>query len=459
MSSDGLAALRIDRTRPRRRVPPWVWLVGVAIVSAAILAPRLMGGVSVVEVGVSPAVRISATGKVVDGSPELTAAGYVVADRQSVLATKFTGRLAKLNVAEADAVKLGDVVAEIDHEELDASIDRAKAAVAEAVAEVERYAKLAAQAQAGMAAAEAALKTIDAENKQYEILKDDAKRRFELAERLVARSAAAASEVDDRRTEMLAAEAKIAWTRQRAFEAEQQVVVAQSQAAAAQAAVESAKARQKSAEANVAVLESQRGECFILAPFDGVVTEKAAEVGEIVAPISIGGSMARGSIVTIADLASLQAEVDVAESQLQRVKPGDKARIKVDAIPNREFEGRVRRILPRADRSKATVKVRVDFLDRDDQAVLPEMGVRVRFLDEKAPAGAIAVPRAAVQPGESGSYVWVVSNDQAHRQTVEIGPNSGERVEITRGLAAGDKVVVRGAQRLTGDAVPVQVVE
>ena len=115
-----------------------------------------------------------------------------------------------------------------------------------------------------------------------------------------------------------------------------------------------------------------------------MVTEKAAEVGEIVAPISIGGSMARGSIVTIADWASLQAEVDVAEAQLGRVKPGQRAAITVDAIPGRVFPGKLRRVLPRADRSKATVKVRVDFLARDRQAVLPEMGLRVRFLSDRA---------------------------------------------------------------------------
>ncbi len=135
------------------------------------------------------------------------------------------------------------------------------------------------------------------------------------------------------------------------------------------------------------VLESQREESFIRAPFDGMVTEKAAEVGEIVAPISIGGSMARGSIVTIADWASLQAEVDVAETQLGRVKTDQLATITVDAIPGSVFPGKVRRDSTRADRSKATVKVRVDFLARDEKAVLPEMGVRVRFLADNASSG------------------------------------------------------------------------
>ena len=468
MSSDSLAALRIDRSRRRRRVPPWVWVIGLVAVCSAALSPRLVEKLKTVEVSVSPALRVSATtGEALDGSPELTAAGYVVADRQSVLAVKFTGRLARLNVAEAESVTKGAVVAEIDHSELDATIVQAEAEVAEAAAEVERLKKLAVQAAAEVAAAKAALQTFDAENAQYEILLADARRRLELAENLVARNATGTSEVEDRRTEVRSAEAKIAWTRQRRYEAEQRIVVVESQAAAAEAAVVAAQARQRSAAARVQVLESQREESFIRSPFDGVVTEKAAEVGEIVAPISIGGSMARGSIVTIADWDSLQAEVDVSESQLARVAPGQRAAITVDAIPGKVFPGKVRRILPRADRSKATVKVRVDFLSRDEQAVLPEMGVRVQFLADDAPPGAetgaapdkIVVPTTAVQSGEAGSFVWVVSDDTAHRRSVQLGTKAGERTEITGGLAAGDKVVVRGAERLRGESAAVRLAE
>jgi RND family efflux transporter MFP subunit len=468
MSPDGLAALKIDRSRRRRRVAPWVWVVLLAVGAVAILAPRLLRGLRVVEVGVAPAVRISATtGKAVDGSPELTAAGYVVADRQSVLATKFTGRLAKLNVAEAEFVKQGDVVAELDHTELDATIAQAEAEVAEAAAEVQRLARLADQAAAELAAAEGPLQTLVAENKQYEILLADAQRRLARDEKLATSRAVGLSEVDDRRTEVLGMEAKIGWTQQRKREAEQKIAVAETQAAAARAAVSSAEARQGSAAARVKVLESQREESFIRSPFDGMVTEKAAEVGEIVAPISIGGSMARGSIVTIADWASLQAEVDVAEAQLGRVRAGQRTAITVDAIPDKVFPGKVRRILPRADRSKATVKVRVDFLARDEQAVLPEMGVRVRFLSAQAPPGVetgavrdkIVVAKAAVQSGSGGSFAWVVSDGVARKRAVDVGESTGEEVEIARGINEGDQVVVRGAERLSGDSVEVRVGE
>ena len=466
-SSGGLAALRIDRTRRRRRVSPWIWVVLVAIFAVGVLAPRLIQGLQPVKVDVVRAVRVSAAGEATEGSPELTAAGYVVADRQSVLAAKFTGRLAKLNVAEAEFVKKGDVIAELDHSELDATIAQAEAEVAEAAAEVERLARLADQADAELAAAKAPLQTLIAENKQYEILRVDAQRRLARDEKLAASSAVGESEVEDRRTEVLAMDAKIAWTKQRQFEAERQIAVVQAQAAAARAAVASAEARQRSADARVKVLESQREEAFIRSPFDGMVTEKAAEVGEIVAPISIGGSMARGSIVTIADWASLQAEVDVAETQLARVKPGQRAAITVDAIPGMVFPGKVRRILPRADRSKATVKARVDFLARDEQAVLPEMGVRVRFLPDNAPPGIetgeirdkIFVPKAAVLSGSDGHFVWVVNEDLASKQAVQVGANSGERIEISSGVNAGDQVVVRGGDRLSGERVAVRVAE
>ncbi len=467
MSSDGLEALRIDRSR-RRRMSPWIWVALIALVSVVLLSPRLMRRLSVVEVAVAPAVRISAaTGEPINGSPELTAAGYVVADRQSVLAAKFTGRLAKLNVAEADFVKKGEVVAELDHTELDAALDQAKAEVAEAEAEMQRLVKAAAQADAELAAAKASLETVVAENEQYKILLAQAERLLQRDERLLKTDAVPRSEAEDRRTIFEGLEAKIDWNQKRVVEAERRIAVVEAQAAAARAAVDSAEARRKSAVARVQVVESQRDESFIYAPFDGMVTEKAAEIGEIIAPISIGGSMARGSIVTIADWASLQAEVDVAETQLGRVRPGQRAAITVDAIPDKVFPGRVRRILPRADRSKATVKVRVDFLDRDEKAVLPEMGVRVKFLPDDAPAGVetgvvrdkIVVPREAVQSGPEGAFVWVVSDSVANRRAVQLGPGSGSPAEIVGGLSADEKVVVRGAERLTGDTADVRLAE
>ena len=372
-----------------------------------------MRGLQVAEVSVAPAVRISAaTGEAADGSPELTAAGYVVADRQSVLAAKFTGRLAKLNVAEAEFVKQGDIVAELDHSELDATIAQAEAEVAETAAEVQRLDKLADASRSRTRRRRSA--PANARRREQAVRDRLGRRPTPPGSRRETRSQFRRRRLRGRRPPHGSArrgrQDRLDPAAQR--EAERQIAVVQAQTAAARAAVASAEARQQTAAARVKVLESQREESFIRSPFDGMVTEKAAEVGEIVAPISIGGSMARGSIVTVADWASLQAEVDVAEAQLARVKPGQRAAITVDAIPGKVFPGKVRRILPRADRSKATVKVRVDFLARDEQAVLPEMGVRVRFLPDDAPPGVetgavpdkIVVPKAAVQSGPGRQF-------------------------------------------------------
>ena len=339
MSSDDLAALKIDRSRKRRRVSPWMWVVLVAVVAVAVLSPRLLRGLQVVEVSVATAVNLSAaTGKPVDGSPELTAAGYVVADRQSVLAAKFTGRLAKLNVAEADFVKKGDVVAEIDHSELDATIVQAEAEVAEAAAEVQRLTQACRPSRSRACCGKSAAANA---RRREQAVRDSLGRR-PAASGTRRESRAAPRRHDSARWTTAARKCPARKPRSpgrssASTRRNSRLSSSESQAAVARAAVGSAEARQRTAAARVKVLESQRDESFIRSPFDGMVTEKAAEVGEIVAPISIGGSMARGSIVTIADWASLQAEVDVAEAQLGRVKAGQRAAITVDAIPGRSF--------------------------------------------------------------------------------------------------------------------------
>ncbi|MCY3022428.1 MAG: efflux RND transporter periplasmic adaptor subunit [Planctomycetota bacterium] len=464
---EGLAALRVDRTQRRAAWPAWLWLVIIAVPAAIFAAPHLLRHFRAVEVVVAPAVRITASGQTVSaeqGSPELTAAGYVVADRQSVLAAKYNGRLSKMNVAEAQHVKKDEIVAEIDHRELDAQIASAQADQAEAAAEAGRLRTAVAQADASVAAAKAPLQTLDAELEQLRILLADAKRRLERDRKLAEGNAIGFSEVDDRLTEVRVGEAKIVWTQQRRREAEQQVAVAEAQTAMARAAVAVAEAHERAAASRVKVLESQLEECFIRAPFDGVVTEKAAEVGEIVAPISIGGSMARGSIATLADWSSLQAEVDVAETQLERVKPGQRAAITVDAFPGKVFPGKVRRMLPRANRSKATVQVRVDFIKRDD-TVLPEMGVRVKFLPDDAPPGAetgavqdrILAPKAAVRGAAGAAFVWVVADGVAAKRSVVAGSADGDNVEIKSGLGVGEKVVIRGAETFSEDKQKVRV--
>ncbi len=471
MSSEGLAALKIDRTRRRSAGLPWKWIIVVLLIVGGVFAFPQVSKFLEVEVGTAPVVKMrggsftpsSSTGKA--ESAELTAAGYIVADRQSVLAFKGTGRLAKLNVAESQRVKKGDEIAEIDHHELDAQIRQAEAAQKELHTEVERRRKMVAQSEAETGAAQMTINTLNAEITEIKIRLADANRRLEMSKNVAANQAMAQSAVDDRVTEVRAAEAQIATAELRKLEAQQKIKIAEAQSEVARSNIAVGEASEQSAAATVSVLKAQLEDAFIYSPFDGVVTEKAAEVGEIVAPISIGGSMARGSIATIAEWNSLQAEVDVAETYIHQIKPGQRAAITVDAFADKVFPGKTIRILPRANRSKATVLVRVEFLKRDD-GVLPEMGVRVRFLPDDAPEGiesgavkdTLVIPKLAVLAADNTKFVWVINAENTVRkQVVTVGEAKDDLVEIQTGLNASDTVVTTNAAKLTQDGQKVRV--
>jgi RND family efflux transporter MFP subunit len=185
----------------------------------------------------------------------------------------------------------------------------------------------------------------------------------------------------------------------------------------------------------------------VRAPFDGTVLRKDAEVGEIVAPASAGGGLTRTAIVTMADLGTLEVEVDVNEAYIAQIHNQQAAHITLDAYPDTSFVGRVRQVVPTADRQKATVQVKVSILDRDPR-ILPEMGAKVVFL--RAGAGApltvaarrVTVPVGAVVTSGDGSKVWVLEDGKVSARAVEVGPAHGDQVEIRKGLAGGESVVV-----------------
>jgi RND family efflux transporter MFP subunit len=184
----------------------------------------------------------------------------------------------------------------------------------------------------------------------------------------------------------------------------------------------------------------------VRAPFDGTVLRKDAEVGEIVAPASAGGSLTRTSIVTMADLATLEVEVDVNEAYIAQIRNGQAARITLDAYPDTSFAGRVRQVVPTADRQKATVLVKVSILDRDPR-ILPEMGAKVVFLRQAAPAGAeprrVLVPEAAVVRAGGATSVWVIEGDRVTARPVTLGAGRGSDLEVRDGLTGGERVVLR----------------
>ena len=205
------------------------------------------------------------------------------------------------------------------------------------------------------------------------------------------------------------------------------------------ASVESAKARVRGAEVQVE-------NTYIRAPFDGTVLTKNADVGEIVAPFGSAGN-SRGTVVSMADMESLQVEADVSESNLERVQVGQPCEITLDAFPEKRYRGVVHMIVPTADRAKATVLTKVRFIDRDAQ-VLPEMSAKVAFLTEELSESQvkekpkILVDPAAVVDRQNAKIVFVVKGEEVQEKTVKVDKMIGTTVEVLNGLAPGDQVVL-----------------
>jgi RND family efflux transporter MFP subunit len=195
---------------------------------------------------------------------------------------------------------------------------------------------------------------------------------------------------------------------------------------------------------------------LIRAPFDAVVLTKNADVGDIVTPLGAAAN-AKASVVTIADMTSLQVEVDVSESNLARVKAGQPCEIQLDALPDSRFRGVVHMIVPTADRSKASVMVKVRFAERDPR-VLPEMSARVAFLEREATRDEEA-PKTAVNPAALVSRngkqtVFVVNDDRTVETIVTVGGKIGDGIEVRDGLKPGEKVVVNPPKKLrNGSAI------
>jgi RND family efflux transporter MFP subunit len=199
----------------------------------------------------------------------------------------------------------------------------------------------------------------------------------------------------------------------------------------------------------------------VRAPFSGVVTVKAAQAGEIVSPQSAGGGFTRTGIGTIVDMESLEVEVDVSENFINRVRPAQPATIKLNAYPDWEIPAEVVAVIPTADRSKATVKVRVGFKQKDER-VLPEMGARVSFLStpDVAPAGsapvaaqqAVIVPNDAVQANGDNGTVFIINEDTVERRVVRLGSRTSEGQLVLSGISPGTRVVTGNLDALTDGA-------
>jgi len=213
----------------------------------------------------------------------------------------------------------------------------------------------------------------------------------------------------------------------------------------AQTRVEVATAQANAGRAQVRLAQANLENTRVRAPFTGTILRKDAEVGEIVAPSSAGGGLTRTAIVTMADLSTLEVEVDVNEAYIAQIGGTQSARITLDAYPDTSFSGRVRQVVPTADRQKATVLVKVSILDRDPR-ILPEMGAKVVFDAHNAQVQAaprrVFVPQAAVVSASGRSSVWVVEAGAVRRQAVDVGPTRGDRIEVRQGLSGGETLVL-----------------
>lgn len=262
-------------------------------------------------------------------------------------------------------------------------------------------------------------------------------------------------EASDYRAGLLAARANIAQGEAQVVQAQRDLKRAQalrsqgllpeSELENVQTRLQVASAQLNAARAQAGVAEANLENTNVRAPFTGTVLRKDAEVGEIVAPSSAGGGLTRTAIVTMADLTTLEVEVDVNEAYIAQVTNGQPARITLDAYPDTSFSGRVRQVVPTADRQKATVLVKVSILDRDPR-ILPEMGAKVVFeagaSAMRAAPRRVFVPQAAIAQVEGRSAVWVVEDGAVRLQGVEVGPTRGDRVEVRQGLQGGESLVL-----------------
>jgi RND family efflux transporter MFP subunit len=246
-------------------------------------------------------------------------------------------------------------------------------------------------------------------------------------------------------------------------------VISKAELDSAQAEVESLKARIEVAQQQIRVAESvvsQRrtdlADMEVRAPFDGVAISKDAQPGEMISPVSAGGGFTRTGVATIVDMTSLEIEVDVNESYINRVRSGMPIEAVLDAYPDWRIPAHVIATIPSADRQKATVKVRIGF-EQLDPRILPDMGVKVSFLNERPAADGSAakarllVPTTAVRKADGRTIVFVMREDRVERRAVSVGTASGDQTEVLSGVNAGERVVVDGPQTLKdGDKVKVQ---
>ena len=397
MDRNDLSRLKIDRAasapalRPRRR-----WLrYGIAVL---LTIGILVGIGSRYAAPVQVEAATVAAAYPSQSYTLLNATGYVVPERKAALSSKATGRLEWLGVLEGSRVKADEIIARVESKDMRAARDQASAQVRLSQANL----------QQGLAELR------------------DAEANFSRSKELLARKfiSGAQHDADTARVEK------------------------------ARAAIASQKAAVASAEANRRAAEVALEQTVIRAPFDAIVLTKNADVGDNITPFSSAVG-AKGAVVTVADMDTLEVEADVAESSIGKIKVEQPCEVQLDALPDTRLAAVVSRIVPTVDRAKATVLVKVRFVDKDPR-VLPDMSAKVAFLS-RAPAADEKRAVAAVQPGaiverDGKKLAFVLKDDRAHAAPVTTGRKIGDLVEVVQGLKSGDRVVLNPGEKVKDGA-------
>jgi HlyD family secretion protein len=400
-----LAQLKIDRDAMPREGGrgKWIALGVVAVVAIAGGAWLLLKPAAAVPVKAAAVVAMSSAAS---AGSVLDASGYVIARRQATVSSKVTGKVVDLFIEEGKPVKAGDVLARLD----DTNV-RAQLALSESQLDAAKAAQ-----------AEVTVQLIEAERQL--------RRTRELHERKLVSDAA----IDN-----------------------------------AQSTVDSLKARLESAHQNVSVAgrgvsvqRRQIDDMVVRAPFNGVITVKNAQVGEMISPLSAGGAGTRTGIGTLVDMESLEIEVDVNENFINRVQPGQRVEAVLNAYPDWKIPCAVIAVIPTADRSKATVKVRIR-IEPKDARIIPDMGVRVAFFPEgqaaqpaEAPQG-VLIPAEAVRDEAGTSVVFVIRGETVERRAVKLGDARGSQVQVLAGLSGGEQVALGELAKLAdGTRIEIQ---
>ncbi|MGO9948918.1 MAG: efflux RND transporter periplasmic adaptor subunit [Steroidobacteraceae bacterium] len=406
-----LNQLRIDRSEPPDSAgghAKW-WAAGIAVAIIAASGIWYLLRPTGVIVKATVAQAASTGGSASFGASLLDASGYIVARRRATVSSKVTGKVVEVRLEEGQRVEAGEVIARLDDSNW-------KAALAQSNAQLQ-------QAEANLVSAQTAY--------------DDAKPIFERNEQQKTAAVISLQSFD---------------------EAKAQYDVARNNLIIAQRALDSARA-------GVQVAQRSLDDTVIRAPFSGIVTEKAAQPGEMVSPVSAGGGFTRTGIGTIVDMDSLEVEVDVSENFINRVRPQQPVVIKLNAYPDWDIPGSVIAMIPTADRAKATVKVRIAIKQKDPR-IIPEMGARVSFLTEKEPqapgaektpaAPGVIIPAEAVATSGDTSIVYVIHDSTVERRAVRLGAKTAAGQVVVAGLASGDTVALGDLTKLS-DGVRIRV--